>query len=200
MTWTRWWREQAPQDFLRKPSQLNHPIRHLIVKLAGEKGRSVLDVGCATCIDYPFFKKAGVEYTGLDLTLKFVKRARQLYPGVDVHQGDAKTLKFRDNWFDVVYCKDLLEHMNPPDHRRVITEMLRVARNRVMIGFFLTPHDRPTHVKRIGGEWFYNTYNRPELVNFIKGQIGVADLQIHDRVGLNCYDQPCSLWVIDLQN
>ena len=200
MTWRRWWREEAPRDFLRKPSQLNHPIRRLIVKEAAAAGRTVLDVGCATCIDYPFFKKAGLEYTGVDITEKFLRRARQLYPGVDVQLGDARNLRFKENWFDVAYCKDLLEHLPPPGHLDVIKELARVARARVLLGFFLAPDHRPRNVRRIRGEWFYNRYNKPGLARWLKGLQGFRSLEIYEKVGLNCYGQPCSLWVIDLQS
>ena len=49
-------------------------------------------------------------------------------------QGDVTHLEFEDNAFDTVCCTEVLEHVTPPMLSRACDEIVRVARNDVLIG------------------------------------------------------------------
>ncbi len=50
-------------------------------------------------------------------------------------QGDGRKMPFSDNNFDVVIASDLLEHVPVGERAQIITEMLRVSKNYLIIGF-----------------------------------------------------------------
>jgi len=186
--WEVWWKEVANIDHMRTPKQLTHPIRGKIVTEITKVGGSVLDVGCATAVDYPLFKEAGVKYTGIDVIEKFVKRAKEHYPEADIRLGDAFNLQFADGSYDVVYCKDLLEHLPPEGYKTVVREMWRVARRMMMIAFYIPPADDKTVYQKSSGGFFVNHYYRGEILDFIRGLGG--DLEIIKTI------DGCSLYVV----
>lgn len=185
-SWEKWWAEQADVDNFLGPHQINHLIRKRIVQETAKIGQSALDVGCATCIDYPLFKTAGIKYTGVDITEKFIEHAKKLHPGVDAKYGDAFKLPFQDSSYDSVYCKDLLEHLPPDEYKKVITEMRRVTKKLLMIAFYIPPKDKPTHYDFVASSGYYqNQYNKKEILDFLKGLVGFNGIRIVEDVGFN---------------
>ncbi len=52
---------------------------------------------------------------------------------LEVIQGVATDLPFRDEEIDFVLCVDVIEHIPPADRRQVIKELIRISRQRVII-------------------------------------------------------------------
>jgi len=136
----KWWTlSDAPlvdHMFMRGIDPHEQPIRCRIRDEAVANGSSVLDVGCATCIDYPLYREVGLRYVGVDFTYKLLEGALKHTPDAPVVQGDGKKLPFKNESFDSVYCKDMLVHLPPDDYIKVLEEMWRVAKKVLMIGFF----------------------------------------------------------------
>ncbi len=136
----KWWElSDAPlvdHMFMRGIDPHDQPIRCRIRDEAVANGTSVLDVGCATGIDYPLYREAGLRYVGVDFTYKLLLGALKHTPDVTVVQGDGKKLPFKNESFDSVYSKDMLVHLPPDAYKKVLEEMWRVTRKVLMIGFF----------------------------------------------------------------
>ena len=136
----KWWElSDAPlvdHMFMRGIDPHEQPIRVRIRDETKANGNSVLDVGCATCIDYPLYREAGLQYVGVDLTYKLLAGALKHTPDVPVVQGDGKKLPFQNESFASVYSKDMLVHLPPDAYKKVLEEMWRVTRKVLMIGFF----------------------------------------------------------------
>jgi len=178
-----WWEKYATRDHLRWPKELNHPIRKMMAKEAIKIGGSVLDVGCGTCIDYPLYEGTGISYIRLDITQKFLNRARELYPGINVKHGDATHLPFPNEFFDTTICKDLLEHLPPHKWKLATHEMWRVARELVMIAFFMPPWEAETVYEFLDRGHWSNQYNKDEIIDFINDLPELEDFEIRDKVG-----------------
>ena len=92
--------------------------------------RAVLEVGCGTGV---FTRSVGAELpdssvVGLDMDderLAFA-RARNAAPNVQYRAGDLLDLHFKDDSFDLVFCRFVLVHL--PDPTQALREMARVAR------------------------------------------------------------------------
>lgn len=184
------WQKTKGEDFLREERQLSHPIRKMILNMG--VGGSVLDVGCASAIDYPLWMERGFVYRGLDVTPKFIKRARELYPGILLTEGDASRMPFPDRSISSVYCKDLLEHIPPEKYKSVIMEMWRVASSRMMIALYLAPASVPEQIRMEQGHYF-NRYNKDGFVAFLKGLPRFGSLKIIEGIGYN----NSALYIID---
>ena len=100
---------------------------------------SVLDCACGTCLDYFEYKKKliPVKYKGIDSCQGLVDEAKTF--GIDCDLGSIEALPYKDNSFDIVTGRHILEHLDY--YEKAISEMCRVARYEVAIVFFLPPQE-----------------------------------------------------------
>lgn len=99
-----------------------------------ESARNILDVGCGFGLEtLRLAKKAGpgTSVHGLDLSNHFIEVAKRRSDdaGLSTHfqVGDARSLPFADDHFDVVRAERMLIYL--PDPETALAEMRRVARN-----------------------------------------------------------------------
>ena len=128
----------------------------------------MLDVGCASAIDYSLFKGTGIRYIGLDITQKFLDYARHLNPEVDVRLASAIDLPFKDGEVDVVYMKSLVEHLHPDEWRKAITEAWRVSAKKLILCFVLKPREGEAEYNYREEGYYENFLSRDELIDFLK--------------------------------
>lgn len=80
------------------------------------RGRRLLEYGCGTGSDAPFFVQSGATVTGIDISSAGITKAREhaLREGVNVdyHVMDAENLHFADRSFDIVVGGGILHHLN----------------------------------------------------------------------------------------
>ena len=112
----RWWDPGA--EF--KPLHDINPLRlDYIDKLAGLKGKTVLDVGCGGGILSESMAVRGAQVTGIDLGEKALKVA-QLHLLETGNQVDYRKITVEDlareqpQHYDIVTCMEILEHVPEP--------------------------------------------------------------------------------------
>src|SRR5712691_6073960 len=95
------WAHFAPLE-----TQTTPPAATLVKHARVRAGQRVLDVACGTGVVALTAARLGARVTGLDLTPKLLKRAREnaRIAGVDIewHQGDVEQLPFADGTYDMV--------------------------------------------------------------------------------------------------
>jgi len=82
----------------------------LLAKLTPLGGRKVLDLGGGTGRLAARLAKAGANVYLLDSSAAMLKRAHRLLPGNRIVLGDASSLPFAENSFDLVIIVDALHH------------------------------------------------------------------------------------------
>jgi len=87
----------------------------------------VLDVGCGRGIAYRY----ATRIIGVDVHLPSLKRARKVCE--DVVYADARYLPFKDGSFDTVVAVEVIEHMTKRDGYRLLSQMERVSRRRIIL-------------------------------------------------------------------
>lgn len=105
--------------------------------LAPLRGRTVLDVGTGTGRAAIALARRGAVVTGVDASAEMLavaeRRAREAGAAVSFTRGDAHRLEYGDGSFDAVVCLRVLMHT--PAWRRVVAELCRVARDRVVFDY-----------------------------------------------------------------
>jgi ubiquinone/menaquinone biosynthesis C-methylase UbiE len=131
----------------------------------------LLDVGTGTA-DIPAGARKlaadnGITLTtiGFDISPVLLERNRNRNDSVVL--GDALALPFRDSSVDVVTCSQVLHHFQDADAKRLITEMNRVARRRVVIS------DIRRSVFAAGGLWLASFVLRFHPVSRHDGVVSV---------------------------
>ena len=136
----RWWDPHS--EF--KPLHDINPLRlGYIDRIAGLKGKRVLDVGCGGGILSEAMSAAGARVTGIDVGDKPLKVAQMhlLESGVEVEYRKITVEELADEQpraFDVITCMEMLEHV--PDPASAIFAVARLAKP--------------------GGRCFFSTINR----------------------------------------
>lgn len=101
---------------------------------------TVIEPACGSANDYRFLEAYGLtrvlDYTGVDLCEKNVLNARGLFPGVQFACGNAFALPFPDKSFDLCFVHDLFEHLSLEGMEQAVSEVCRVARAGICVGFF----------------------------------------------------------------
>ena len=144
-----WWQDGGFLNFLKaglNPVRFGY-MRQVIaneLKMAPASLRA-LDVGCGGGLLAEEFARLGFEVTGVDPSADSLKAARDhaLVAGleIDYQAGTGESLPVPDAAFDLVYCCDVLEHVDSVD--ATLGEIARA----------LKP----------GGMFFYDTINRTWL-------------------------------------
>jgi len=140
-----WWDEAGFLHALAglNPARFGYMRRMLVEELRlYPAGLRVLDVGCGGGLLAEEFARLGCVVTGVDPSEESLAAARLHAAGqglaIEYHRAPGEALPFADASFDVVYCCDVLEHVD--DVSQVIAETARVLRP--------------------GGTYLYDTINR----------------------------------------
>ena len=140
-----WWDENHFLNFLEmavNPPRFAYIDRHLPPSPAGSSGLAMLDVGSGGGLLAELFARSGHVVTGIDPAARSVETARahaeQSGLTIDYQVGSGEHMPFDVARFDVVYCCDVLEHVDDLDD--VLREVSRVLRP--------------------GGLFFFDTINR----------------------------------------
>ncbi len=89
--------------------------------------KQILDIGCGTGFRTSRLKyNLSSEVTGIDISNKNIKIAKNRYPEIKFKIMSAEKMLFTDNFFDEVYAVDVLEHVNNLD--KTIEEINRVLK------------------------------------------------------------------------
>lgn len=90
---------------------------------------NVLEVGCGEGSNLAYLAESlpGISLHGMDFSEAKVDFARKLLPVAEFRCADAQALPYADASFDIVFCRDLLHHV---DFNRdgVLAEMIRVLK------------------------------------------------------------------------
>lgn len=90
------------------------------------KDAKILEVGCNTGMQLACLQSMGfTNLYGVELQPYAVQKAKAFTEGINVIQGSAFDLPFKDNFFDLVYTSGVLIHIDPVNLPLVFSEMYR---------------------------------------------------------------------------
>jgi 2-polyprenyl-6-hydroxyphenyl methylase/3-demethylubiquinone-9 3-methyltransferase len=136
-----WYEEDAhPIALLRAENAVRNPWILQTIKEQCCRDSRILDIGCGGGLLTNVLAKEGYRVSGIDLSKTSLDQARQrdATKSVEYTWGNARSLPYPDENFDVVCAMDFLEHVEEP--AGIVREISRV----------LKP----------GGLFFFHTFNR----------------------------------------
>lgn len=93
--------------------------------LKSEHRRSLLELGCGTGVEGVEFVRAGLHYTGVDLSPESVHVARAA--GLDASVASGRDLPFADSVFEAAWTMSTLLHVPNSVIHDVVRELVRVT-------------------------------------------------------------------------
>lgn len=95
----------------------------------------ILEIGANIGNQLRALKRIGFKHLyGVELQRRAVDRAKEVNPGIDIVEGSAFDVPFKDGFFDFVFTNNVLIHFAPDDVTKVMDEMYRLS-NKYIWGF-----------------------------------------------------------------
>jgi hypothetical protein len=121
---------------------------------------SVLEPACGSANDYRFLESFGmarlISYTGFDLCEQNVRNARAMFPAARFESGNVFSIPEPDRRYDYCVVHDLFEHLSIEGLDRALSEVCRVTRQGLCLGFFRM-HEEGQHIVRPVQRYHINT-------------------------------------------
>lgn len=148
----------------------------------------VLDVGCGNGIDAQWYRPE--TYCGIDISVPLIWAAKKLNPLHTFVLIPVGSFPFKDKSWDTVFCTAVLEHQHNFKLAKILFDnMVRVAKKRVIIGWYTPPWEKPTEIrkKEYGPRHFNltgygNQYNRDELLSDFVGSMKRMPFQQNNEI------------------
>lgn len=143
--------------------------------LTHKNSLSILDVGCGVGT---WLARIGVKYPGskgigIDIVDDFIKKANKIAEDLEIddrfsfEHGDGTLLTFDDKSFDLVICLHDVAN-NTPDFKKLIYELHRVARHRVILSVHSIHGPRTCYVASL--KEISNFKQHGDICSFIDAQ------------------------------
>ncbi len=89
----------------------------------------ILEVGCNRGQQLRHLQNIGfTNLYGIELQSDAVEKSKQSTNNINIIQGNAFDIPFKDNWFDLVFTSGVLIHISPDDLKQAINEIYRCTK------------------------------------------------------------------------
>ena len=142
------------------------PIWRHVLRQAPSRRWTVLEPACGSANDVRVWSEFGlephVEYHGFDLCPRNVANARALCPAAHFEVGNAFEIARADASVDLVIVHDLFEHLSMAGLDAALSEVARVTRSGLFVGFFQM-HEEDEHFVHPVEEYHVNRLSLPRV-------------------------------------
>jgi pseudaminic acid biosynthesis-associated methylase len=122
-------------------------------KFIGDLDRdiSILEVGCNIGMQLVNLKEMGFKNLyGIELQPHAVELANLRTPGINIIQGTAYDIPFKNEYFDLVFTSRVLIHLNPTEIEKAIKEIVRCSKKYIYGNEYYA--DELTEIKNYHGQ------------------------------------------------
>lgn len=104
-------------------------------------GNNILDVACGPGHDTDFFTKKGFSCLGIDLSQKMIDYARKNYEG-KFKLMNFLNLKFKNNYFDGIWCSSALTHVKKEDLNKVLLNFSSILKTKGILAIIVAAQQK----------------------------------------------------------
>lgn len=185
---------------------LKRRIETIVEKLNPGDDDRILDCGCGDGLFLVALSEiSNCQLYGLDIDRTNLRLAKKYLEGKSVKlvYGDVVKMPFKDEFFDKIYCSEVLEHV--AEDKKAVLEMKRVLKKEGTLIVTVPNHNYPflwdpinkclemlfkTHIKRglLAGIW--NKHRRLYYLDEFTDLIKESDFEIRERMALTHYCVP----------
>lgn len=116
-------------DMYRKNSGVSRTEMNKAFLGKMDRDMRILEVGCNVGNQLIMLQRMGFKNLyGVEINGYAVEKAKSRTKGINIIQGTAFDLPFKDGFFDMVYTAGVLIHINPKDIKKVLREIHRCSR------------------------------------------------------------------------
>jgi len=157
----------AAEFYDQKEKYLNSFEQGKLIPLLGDvTGKSVLDIGAGTGRLSVLLANRGAKVTALDISPEMLQLIKKKNKHVETVVGDAESLSFADNTFDIVSAAFLVVHLKDPT--KFFDEVYRVLKDEGVFVFTNINQKDPPLVKTKEGDILIESfYHQPERIREI---------------------------------
>jgi ubiquinone/menaquinone biosynthesis C-methylase UbiE len=100
-----------------------------VLALHGEYAGNILDIACGTGPLFPKIRAVAPDarFYGIDISPRLCEMARKNNPDAEIVVGDAESMPFQDNYFDVVFMTETFAYIQ--DRPKALSEVWRVLKH-----------------------------------------------------------------------
>lgn len=93
------------------------------------KFKNILEIGSNVGNQLKLLQKQGYKNLyGIEINQHAVELSKKMTTRVNIIQGSAFDLPFKDNYFDLAFTSGVLIHINPKDLKKIMNEIYRVTK------------------------------------------------------------------------
>lgn len=154
----------------------------IIAELVPESGAEVLEICCGAGRVAPSLVRGGNRVTAVDLSEACIRHAVERQTPVDFRVADALHLPFADRSFDVVCVFGNSLGVFYSKRREVLAEMVRVCRQRLVLGLREQP-DRPDEIQIFDSPHGFLEFSQSQSLEGVRPLLGLMPGTLHYRRG-----------------
>lgn len=119
-----YWDQYAKDHLVWYNGEMAKFIRDLVVSL---RAQSVLEIGCSAGNDLKLLPDH-ITVSGIDTSDDAITLARENLPSFDFKLGSITSIPFENDSVDLVFTRNLFNHLDEQDIKKAIDELFRVSK------------------------------------------------------------------------
>ncbi|WP_456380008.1 class I SAM-dependent methyltransferase [Thiolapillus sp.] len=153
----------------------------------------VLDLGCGQGHITNEIQRAfpDAEISGIDYSISAIEYAADHFPGIDFAVGDAYEPPYAKNYFDIIVCNNLWEHV--PDPIFLLDRITKILKNGGFIVISTPSRYRLENLIRVIRGKPVAFMSNHHVTEYSVGQV-IEQLKYRDYQVKNIYSKPIEMW------
>lgn len=120
---------EMDKDYIETYNISKTDMNELILNNLNLKNKKILEIGCNVGNQLRLLQKMGYKNLyGIELQPYAVQRAKDLTKGINIIQGEADDIPFKDEYFDLVFTSGVLIHIAPKNLTNIMKEIVRCSK------------------------------------------------------------------------